>query len=307
MRVMKMHNAKYLIREGLHNLWTNRTMTLASVAVLISCLLLTGAAMLFSQNMGSAMKKLEDSNSITVYLDEDMPVLEAVQVGETLRSIENVKECEYVSKDEALESMMELLGDDGTVLEGLAGDDNFLPDSYDISMKDLTKYDETIKEIKAVEGVSQITDYSDVADKLTRIDNLVATAGMWIVLLLGLVSLFIIANTIRVTMFSRRMEISIMKSVGATNWFVRWPFVVEGVMIGLIAGILASGLLFLMYHLMAGVITGILSFFTPVSLSNLVLPYTLGFILAGMAFGALGSMISIGRFLNREGENSIEA
>ena len=108
-------------------------------------------------------------------------------------------------------------------------------------------------------------------------------------------------------MFSRRMEISIMKSVGATNWFVRWPFVVEGVMIGLIAGILASGLLFLMYHLMAGVITGILSFFTPVSLSNLVLPYTLGFILAGMAFGALGSMISIGRFLNREGENSIEA
>ncbi|HIW15479.1 MAG TPA: permease-like cell division protein FtsX [Firmicutes bacterium] len=304
---MKMHNAKYLIREGFHNLWTNRTMTLASVAVLISCLLLTGAAMLFSQNMGTAMKKLEGSNSITVYLDEDMPVLEAVQVGETLRSIENVKDCSYVSKDEALESMMELLGDDGTVLQGLSGDDNFLPDSYDISMKDLTKYDETIKEIKAVDGVSQITDYSDVADKLTRIDNLVATAGMWIVLLLGIVSLFIIANTIRVTMFSRRMEISIMKSVGATNWFVRLPFVVEGVMIGLIAGILASGLLFLMYHLMAGVITGILSFFTPVGLSQLVVPYTLGFVLAGMAFGALGSMISIGRFLNREGENSIEA
>ena len=157
--------------------------------------------MLFSQNMGTAMKKLEGSNSITVYLDEDMPVLEAVQVGETLRSIENVKDCSYVSKDEALESMMELLGDDGTVLQGLSGDDNFLPDSYDISMKDLTKYDETIKEIKAVDGVSQITDYSDVADKLTRIDNLVATAGMWIVLLLGIVSLFIIANTIRVTMF----------------------------------------------------------------------------------------------------------
>ena len=223
MKIMKMHNAKYLIREGFHNLWTNRTMTLASVAVLISCLLLTGAAMLFSQNMGTAMKKLEGSNSITVYLDEDMPVLEAVQVGETLRSIENVKDCSYVSKDEALESMMELLGDDGTVLQGLSGDDNFLPDSYDISMKDLTKYDETIKEIKAVDGVSQITDYSDVADKLTRIDNLVATAGMWIVLLLGIVSLFIIANTIRVTMFSRRMEISIMKSVGATNWFVRLP------------------------------------------------------------------------------------
>ena len=304
---MKWHNVKYLTREGFHNLWTNRTMTLASVAVLISCLLLTGAAMLFSQNMGGMMKSLEGSNSITVYLEEDMPVLEAVQMGERLRSIENVKDCTYVSKDEALESMMELLGDDGTVLEGLSGDDNFLPDSYDISMKDLSLYDETIEEISALEGVDQITDYSDVADKLNRISNLVSTAGFWIVLLLSIVSLFIIANTIRVTMFSRRMEISIMKSVGATNWFVRLPFIVEGVMIGLIAGLLASGLLFLMYNLMGNVVTGIVSFFKLIPASSLAVPYSLCFILAGMLFGALGSMFSISRYLNREGENGIDA
>ena len=120
-------------------------------------------------------------------------------------------------------------------------------------------------------------------------------------------SLFIIANTIRVTMFSRRMEISIMKSVGATNWFVRLPFIVEGVMIGLIAGLLASGLLFLMYNLMGNVVTGIVSFFKLIPASSLAVPYSLCFILAGMLFGALGSMFSISRYLNREGENSIDA
>ena len=243
---MKLYNFRYLLKEGFRNLKGNRTMTIASVAVLVSCLILTGAAMLFSLNIGVAMESIEGNNSITVYLREDMPTLESVQVGEQLRKIDNIAECEFVSKDEALESMMELLGDDGTVLEGLTGSENFLPDAYDISMVDLTKYDQTIADIKAVEGVDHITDYSDIADKLTDLDNLVTMVGFWVVLLLGIVSLFIIANTIRVTMYSRRMEISIMKSVGATNWFVRWPFVVEGIVIGLTAGILASVLLFVL-------------------------------------------------------------
>lgn len=302
---MKLYNFRYLLKEGFRNLKGNRTMTIASVAVLVSCLILTGAAMLFSLNIGVAMESIEGNNSITVYLREDMPTLESVQVGEQLRKIDNIAECEFVSKDEALESMMELLGDDGTVLEGLTGSENFLPDAYDISMVDLTKYDETIQEIKAVDGVDHITDYSDIANKLTDLDNLVTMVGFWVVLLLGIVSLFIIANTIRVTMYSRRMEISIMKSVGATNWFVRWPFVVEGIVIGLTAGILASVLLFVLYNSVMQVISGIAAFFTPIPMSQLLVPYTLGFMAAGAAFGAIGGVISIGRYLRKGGSELV--
>lgn len=302
---MKLYNVGYLLKEGLRNLKSNRTMTIASVAVLVSCLILTGAATLFSMNIGQAMEMIEGNNSITVYLKEDMPTLESVQVGEELRKVDNVETCEFVPKDEALESMMKMLGDDGTVLEGLTGSENFLPDAYDISMTDLTKYDETIANIKKVDGVDHITDYSDIANKLNSLDSLVNMVGFWVVLLLGIVSLFIIANTVRVTMYSRRMEISIMKSVGATNWFVRWPFVVEGVVIGLIAGALASILLFVLYNSVMQVISGIAAFFTPIAMSQLVLPYTVGFMLVGAAFGALGGMISIGKYLRKGGSELV--
>lgn len=302
---MKLYNVGYLLKEGFRNLKSNRTMTIASVAVLVSCLILTGAATLFSMNIGQAMEMIEGNNSITVYLKEDMPTLESVQVGEELRKVDNVATCDFVPKDEALKSMMEMLGDDGTVLEGLTGSENFLPDAYDISMTDLTKYDETIANIKKVDGVDHITDYSDIADKLNSLDSLVNMVGFWVVLLLGIVSLFIIANTVRVTMYSRRMEISIMKSVGATNWFVRWPFVVEGVVIGLIAGALASILLFVLYNSVMQVISGIAAFFTPIAMNELLLPYTLGFMLAGAAFGALGGIISIGKYLRKGGSELV--
>lgn len=100
-------------------------MTIASIAVLVSCLLLTGAAMMFSMNINMAMELVEGNNSVTVYLNEEIPTLESIQIGEKLRQVDNVESCEFVSKDEALESMMELLGDDGTVLEGLTGSENF--------------------------------------------------------------------------------------------------------------------------------------------------------------------------------------
>ncbi len=302
---MKLYNFWYLIKEGFHNLKGNRTMTIASIIVLVSCLILTGAATIFSSSLGLVMDAIEGNNSVTVYVSEDLPTLESVQIGEEIRQIENVETCEFVSKDEALKSMMEMLGDDGTVLEGLTGSENFLPDAFDVSMKDLTKYDETIKQISEIENVDHITDYSDIAEKLENLDNLVSMVGICVVILLGVVSLFIIANTIRVTMYSRRMEISIMKSVGATNWFVRWPFIVEGIVIGLIAGLVASVLLFLLYNSVMQVIIGIAAFFTPLPITKLILPYTLAFMLSGALFGALGGAISIGKYLRKGGSELV--
>lgn len=290
----------YLLKEGVKNIWSNRTMSFASVGVLVSCLLLTGAAVLFSMNVDVAMKSLEGNNSTTVYLQEGLPTLTSLRVGQEIKQLDNIEECEFVSKQDAVQNMLDMLGDDGTVLEGLLGDENFLPDAFRISMKDLNLYDETAAQIEEINGVDEIIDYSDIAEQLTSLDNLVTSVGFWIVLILSLVSLFIISNTIRVTMFSRRLEISIMKSVGATNWFVRVPFIVEGVIIGLLSGGVASGLLVLVYNKLVSSIASI-PLFSPVDIGPITWRITLIFMLAGALFGTLGGLITLGKYLKKEG------
>ena len=297
---------RYLLREGVRNIWSNRTMSLASIGVLVSCLLLTGAAVLFSLNISGAMKAVEGSNSVKVYMKEGLPVLNALKAGDEIKKLDNIKSCEFILKDDAIKKVMGMLGDtDATLLEGMTGKDNPLPDAFQISFKDLSRYRDTVAQIRKIDGVSSINDYSDVAAKLTKLDRMVTTAGFWIILLLSLVSLFIISNTIRVTMFSHRLEISIMKSVGATDWFVRVPFIVEGVIIGLFSGALASGILRLLYERMTGTLTSI-TLFKPLDIRPMQPRITLWFLLAGAAFGAVGGLISIGRYLKKEGGDVVE-
>lgn len=293
------------MKEGIKSLWKNRTMSIASVAVLISCLLLTGIAVLLSLNMEETMKSIEGNNSITVFLDDGVPQITAVQIGEKIRSMENISSCEFVAKDDALASIMEELGDDGTVLNGLSGEDNFLPDAFHISMVDLSQYDATVEEILSMENVSHITDYSDIADKLNNLDNLLTYCSIGIVIILGIVSLFIIANTVKVTMFSRRMEISIMKSVGATNWFVRVPFIVEGLLIGLISGGISATILYFAYDKATEVVYNVVPFLSVFDVDPYVWYIFGGYALIGALFGIMGGVISIGRYLKREGEDAV--
>ncbi|XOQ48042.1 MAG: permease-like cell division protein FtsX [Eubacteriales bacterium] len=298
---MKIRSLGYLFKEGVKNIWNNRTMSIASIGVLVSCLLLTGAAVVFSYNINSAMKTIEGNNSVRIYMTQDLPTLSAIKVGEEIKKLDNIKTCEFVPKDEAIQQYMKILGDkNGTMLQGMTGKDNPLPDAFKVSFKDLSKYKDTAAQIKKIPGVATINDYSDVAAKLTRLDKVVTMAGFWIILLLSLVSLFIISNTIRVTMFSRRVEISIMKSVGATNWFIRVPFIVEGVIIGMLSGALSSFLLFLIYDKMVGSITSI-TLFSPVDISPMAGKILLAFMLAGTLFGAVGGVISISKYLKKEG------
>lgn len=297
---------RYLFKEGVRNIWSNRTMSLASVGVLVSCLLLTGAAFLFSMNISAAMKTIEGNNSVKVYMQQGLPVLSSVKAGQEIKKLDNIKSCKFVPKDEAIEKVMNMLGEkDASLLAGLSGKDNPLPDAYQVSFKDLSKYKTTVEQIKKIAGVGSVNDYSDIAAKLTKLDHMITTGGFWIILLLSLVSLFIISNTIRATMFSRRLEISIMKSVGATNWFIRVPFIVEGVIIGLISGVLASMLLQLIYGKLTGMLTSI-TMFAPIPMGSISGALTGVFLLAGGIFGALGGAISIGKYLKKEGGDIVD-
>ena len=300
-----MRKLGYLFKEGVKNAWSNRTMTLASVAVLVSCLLLTGSALLFSINLDKAMEGFQGGNSIRVFLDDGLPTLEAVKIGEEIKSVDNIKSCEFVSRDEAVQRIMNNLGGTGDILAGLTGSDNPLPDAFQISMQDLSLYDETERQILSIPGVQKVYDYSAVASKLTKLDFLMQVVAISVVTVLGIVSLFIIANTIRVTMHSRRLEISIMKSVGATNSFVRIPFLVEGALIGCVSGLIASALVSIIYSYVMRVISGVMASFAPLPL-GMVIPWTiLAFIGAGILFGLLGGLISISKYLNKEGSKVV--
>ena len=290
----------YLLKEGFRNIWSNRTMSLASVGVLVSCLLLTGAAVLFSINVGQAMQVMEDQNSISVYLNDDVGTAEAAMIGREIAQLPNVQDTVFVSKNEAMQEYLDALGEDGQVLEDLLGDDNPLPHAYRVSLRDVSLYQETADQISQIDGVYRINDYTEVASMLTRIDFLVRIVGIVIVVFLAVVSLFIISNTIRVTMFSRRLEISIMKSVGATNGFIRIPFLVEGMILGLISGALGSGLLLIIYSQVAGAVSGIIAAFQPIPTSSIAWWIVLTFLAAGVLFGTVGGLISISKFLKKE-------
>lgn len=276
-------------------------MTIASIGVLLSCLLITGSAVLFSVNVKYAIKEVENQNSFTVYLDTDVSSLEAVQIGEKIKEVDNVSSCVFFSKEEAIDKYKEVLG---TLFEGLNGEDNPMPDAYHISMYDLSIYEETVNKVSSIKGVDNVGDRSGAAESLTKLDRLVTSIGFWIVLILGAVSLFIVSNTISVTMYSRRLEISIMKSVGATDWFIRIPFVVEGIVIGLISASIALAGLGTLYETCMKMINQIIPF-SHINFVSMLLPVAVSFVVSGILFGLIGGLISITKYLKKDGGDII--
>ena len=263
---MSLHSIGYLFREGLKSLWKNRTMSIASIGVLIACLLMTGVAALLTLNISATMQSVEGNNVITVYLSSDVPALTAVRIGEEIRQIDNIAECTFVPKDTALSGVMQDIDGGGTLFDSFTGDNNPLPDSYEISLADLSIYDETVSQITAIEGVESVSNYSHVAETLSSLDRVVRYGSVGIVAVLAVVSLFIISNTVKVTIFSRRMEINIMKSVGATNGFVRVPFIVEGIVIGIISGLVSATILYYAYDSLVKVVINLAPFLTIVNI-----------------------------------------
>lgn len=288
----------YLIREGFRSIWSNRIMSIASICVLVSCLVLTGAAELISVNIEKEVDSVGKTNETTVYIKDGVSDLEAVYIGKNLEKLDNITSVKFYPKEDAINEFKDSLPE--AVFENVNGDNNPLPDAYIIAMDDLSKYDQTIDAILKVDGVDSINNRSELARKLTDISNLVSYISLAIVVALTIISLFIIANTIRTTMYSRRFEISIMKSVGATNAFVRLPFVVEGMVLGFISAVIGTGVLYVVYE---GVMSAVNSFvkISTIPFSDVYLQVGGIFIVAGVVIGAFGSFISMRKYLKMEG------
>lgn len=327
-----MRSVRYLVGEGVKSTWANRLMSLASVGVLVACMIIIGLAALISENVSMALGQLEQQNVAMVYMkdyswaqygehdafeqkeDTDQNGIspsdyvihdenEAKALCEKIAALPNVKSAEYVSGEEGLESIKAdmLEGQDKyfTFLEEQNG--NPLSAAAKVTMTDMSKFDKTIEKIQAINGVDTIQSQGDLADKITAIKNGVAIAGIWIIAILMVIALVIVSNTIRVTMYSRKLQISIMKAVGATNSFVRLPFVIEGMLIGIISALISEGLLYFVYKIAMEAIANRLGTTQVVSYGS-VAWYLLGlFVIIGIVSGILGSFIIISKYLRREG------
>ena len=333
---MKARSVKYLTGEGLKNVWNNRLMSIASIGVLVACMVLIGISFLITLNAQRAMEGLEQQNVVMVYFNDRNSVLygmasdgedsgsttaqtqpdeidensyyvhndeEALLVCKDIEKLDNVVSVTYVTSDEGLESLKEsfLAGQEEyfTFLDEEGG--NPLSCGAKVILKDLSIFDETIEEIRQVKGVDSIESQSDLAEKITSIKNGVSIAGFWIISILLIISLVIVSNTIRVTMYNRKLEISIMKAVGATDSFIRIPFIVEGVVLGLISAVVSLVMVYFCYRIILETMGTILGAMAPVAFSSVILQILGIFVLIGVVAGVLGSVIIIGKYLKREG------
>lgn len=297
----KRASISYLTKEGVQNVWSNRLMSVASVAVLTSCLVLIGIAIMLFVNVNAMLENVEDQNVIMVYLNDKLSDDQINKAGQDIRMIPNVGSADFVSKDEAYKAQLESMGEDAALLNGLK--ENPMPDSYKVTLDNLIDYDNVLKMLGTVENVQSVRGNSDLANQIRQVRTGVTYISLGIIIMLLAVSLFIIANTVRVTMYNRRLEISIMKAVGATNWFIRWPFIIEGVVIGIISGAISLALVFGLYQLAMSQFSTIFTLFGSQAIS--FLPYALpmlgAFIAIGVCAGVFGSIFSMTRYLKEQG------
>lgn len=236
-----------------------------------------------------------------VYVEMESDDLSTSSVGVELQKMDNVENCEFVPKEDAFREQIESMGGDSAVFDGFT--ECPLPDAYKVTLKDLSQFSVTVDQIKAIPNVSSVRENGDLANKLLSIRRAVTIVSIGLVAMLFLVALFIIANTIRITMFSRKLEINIMKAVGATNWFIRWPFLVEGVLIGVIASALSLGVLWGLYELAVVSFSDLLGSlgFGLVPFSQYALQIFGVFLGIGVFTGGVGSMISMNKYLKEQG------
>lgn len=345
---MKLRSVKYLSGEGVKSMWANRLMSIASVGVLVACMVLIGLAILISLNVNKAVGAIEQQNVIMAYFNDLNSVLygdsasyntssddsssqssgssssntedltadkipedaylihneeEALTLCEKLEKLDNVLSVEYISSEEGLQSIKEGL------LEGKEDYFTFLDDEYGnplsaaakITLKDMSKFKETLKAIENTKGIDSVQSQSDLADKINAIKSGMGIAGVWIIAILLIISLVIVSNTIRVTMYSRKLEISIMKAVGATNSFIRLPFIIEGIVIGLISAVLSMGILYFCYRVAIEAIKEALGMMSVIGFGSVAL-YIFGvFAAIGALSGIVGSAIMISKYLKKEG------
>lgn len=293
---MKLKTGEYFIQEVFHSLRRNNWMTFASIGTVAVSLFVLGVFLILVLNMNRLAGMLESQVQISVYLEDHLTDREKRQIGYDIESLQGIDSVTYVDRETAKERLKERLGDQKYLLDALS-EDNPLPDAFEVTVTTPAVVESAAGAIGSMQGVEEAKYGQDVVEHLFDITRLMRIFGFVLMGLLGGATLFIISNTIRLTVFARRKEIAIMKYVGATDWFIRWPFLLEGIVLGCIGGFIAAVALRSFYAAMAAKIYSTLAFFPLMPQYPFMNYVTLAILLAGIVIGAIGSVISLKRFL----------
>ena len=291
---MTFRSFKYYLKEGLSSINVNRLMTFASLGAVFVSLLIWGAFLIFSFNINSAVDKIARDCELQIFIDENVDFERYKQIGEEIKKIDNVLSVEMVTKDKILEDYRKKLKDEASALDGLE-EDNPFRNSFKIKVTDLSLTQSVAEKLNKINGVAKITDFREAVDIIVRVSDTVEKVSVWIVLILWIISAFIISNTVKVAVFARRKEIGIMKYIGAKDWFIRWPFVIEGVIIGVMGAIISLIVILLGYWRVVATWSVSAVTLMPV---HVVAPHlSWMFLVCGIVIGAFGSAISLRKYL----------
>lgn len=297
---MKYNIFGYLIGEGFGNVFKNKKSTGASLMIMCATMIIFGIFLILGENINHFVSEVESAQGMQVFINNDATQEQIDEIGEKIRKLDGVSTVEYKSKDAALNQMKEKFGDKQDLLAGYE-ENNIFPASYVVTLTDLNKSKDVQNQILTFENIKKITSKDETVTTLINLANGIKIVTGVILVLLVIISIFIIANTIKLTVHARRKEISIMKYVGATNGFIRWPFIVEGMIIGVFASAISIGIVGVAYSFIAEKMVS--SQFMQVINMSLV---TFGdmfnsiifvYMLLGIGIGALGSVISMRKYL----------
>ena len=292
---MKLSSFRYLVGQGFDNVWKNRVMAFASFCVLLVSLLLVGISVLFYININSVIGGIEDKNEVIVYIVDTASEDRIAAIGKSLGAMSNVSEVTLFTKDEAFAELKSNMSEYTEVFESL--DENPLLDSYRVRVTDISKMKETVSAAETLADVDSVRSPDTFVELLTEVRRVITIIAIAIIAAMLIVSMVIISNTTRASVFSRRREISIMQSVGATKGFIRFPFFVEGMINGFLAGVVATMLTWFSYDSMVNLLSrfNVLSTFglgNIIPYENIAIYVTLSYIFAGALIGAFGSVLS---------------
>lgn len=291
-----MTNSRYYTKTAFLSLANNRLMTVSSILTIGCCLFLFSVFLLFTLNINYISDQIKSQCEIQAYIDITLDQASAEAIEGEIQKLPNIASTKFESKADAFMNYSARLGGDSVALEGLEGED-FLRNSVKISLKDLTLASETAENVKVIPGVAEVKNHQDTVDRVITVTGYVQNASLIIMLVLMVVSLFIISNTIKLSVASRANEIHIMKFVGATNWFIRWPFIIEGIFIGFLGALLALAVTYLGYTPLYSSVTesfSVIRILSPASVSTQLISLV---ILFGCLMGSLASTVSTTRHL----------
>lgn len=293
---MKLSSFRYLVGQGFDNVWKNRVMAFASFCVLLVSLLLVGISVLFYININSVIGGIEDKNEVVIYLLEDTTDEQITEVGDALTAMENVTSVMLYTREQAFQDLKTNMSDYSEVFESL-GDDNPLPDAYRIRVADISQMQKTVEAVERLEHIEYISSPDSFVELLTETRRVVGIVAAAIITALLIVSMVIISNTTRASVFARRREISIMQSVGATKRFIRFPFFIEGMINGFMAGTFATLMTWFTYDSVMDLL-GKFDMLNTIGMGSIIpydeiaIPVTVTYVLAGSLIGAIGSVLS---------------